>query len=55
MAGNHGKFVWYELMTTDVQDAGAFYGKVFGWTVEGEGYVHINAGGQSIGGIMDLS
>jgi len=55
MAGSHGKFVWHELMTTDVKAAGAFYGKVFGWSVEGEGYAHINTGGQSIGGIMELS
>ena len=55
MAGSHGKFVWHELMTTDVKAAGALYGKVFGWSVEGEGHAHINTGGQSIGGIMELS
>ncbi len=54
MAGDHGKFVWYELMTTDPKGAGAFYGKVFGWRMSGEGYVHINVGDRSIGGIMEL-
>lgn len=26
-------FCWYELMTTDAEGAGAFYGKVIGWTL----------------------
>ena len=26
-----GRFVWYELMTTDTEAAQAFYGKVVGW------------------------
>ena len=28
MANIHGRFVWYELMTTDTQAAKNFYGKV---------------------------
>ncbi len=28
---NSGRFVWRELMTTDVEAAKAFYGEVFGW------------------------
>jgi predicted enzyme related to lactoylglutathione lyase len=31
MDPNHGKFVWYELMTTDTAAAAEFYGKVVGW------------------------
>ena len=31
MSSSHGRFVWYELMTTDVEAAKAFYGKVVGW------------------------
>lgn len=27
-----GSFIWYELMTTDPQAAGRFYGEVVGWT-----------------------
>ena len=27
-----GKFLWHELVTTDPAAAGAFYGKVLGWT-----------------------
>jgi uncharacterized protein len=31
MSSSHGRFVWYELMTTDVDAAKAFYGNVLGW------------------------
>jgi uncharacterized protein len=31
MSNSHGRFVWYELMTTDVEAAKAFYVKVVGW------------------------
>ena len=28
----HGRFVWYVLMTTDVEAAKEFYTKVIGWS-----------------------
>ena len=31
MTDQQGRFVWYELMTTDVEAAKVFYGKVVGW------------------------
>jgi uncharacterized protein len=31
MASSHGRFVWYELVTTDVESAKAFYASVVGW------------------------
>ena len=31
MADHHGRFAWYELITTDVAAARAFYAKVVGW------------------------
>lgn len=31
MADHHGKFCWYELMTTDVAAAKAFYTELVGW------------------------
>ena len=31
MVNSHGRFVWYELMTTDMEAAKAFYAKVMGW------------------------
>lgn len=32
MTNKHGDFIWYELMTSDADAAGDFYGKVVGWT-----------------------
>ena len=32
-----GKFVWYDLMTTDTKAAEAFYGEVIGWKVTDAG------------------
>ena len=31
MVDYRGRFVWYELMTTDMEAAKAFYTKVVGW------------------------
>jgi predicted enzyme related to lactoylglutathione lyase len=31
VVNSHGRFVWYELMTTDMEAAKAFYAKVVGW------------------------
>ena len=53
-------FVWYELMTSDVDAALAFYGKVLGWTSADfpgspERYVIVSpANGKGIGGVMAL-
>lgn len=33
MANPNGSFIWYELMTTDPDAAGEFYGAVVGWKV----------------------
>jgi hypothetical protein len=32
MTNQHGDFIWYELLTSDADAAGDFYGKVIGWT-----------------------
>lgn len=37
MSEQHGKFIWYELMTSDVAGAKAFYGAVVGWTTRDAG------------------
>jgi len=55
----HGRFVWYELMTTDLKAAMAFYAKVMGWRVwdasaPGRPYFLFSAGPASVGGLMDL-
>jgi hypothetical protein len=34
LAGFDGRFVWYELITTDLAAAGAFYAQVVGWSVQ---------------------
>ncbi len=55
----HGRFVWYDLMTTDATAAKAFYNQVIGWgTKPWEGsdmpYTMWTRGKEPIGGIMDL-
>jgi hypothetical protein len=59
MARTHGVFVWYELMTSDVATAKAFYATVVGWRVEdvpmpGATYTVLSAGETQVGGLMDL-
>lgn len=54
-----GHFAWYELMTTDVAAASAFYRKVVGWNVQdasttGFAYTVVSAGDVPLGGLMDL-
>ena len=34
MVNSHGHFAWYELMTTDVEGAKAFYTNVMGWSAQ---------------------
>ena len=59
--GTHtpGRFVWGELVTSDVAEAAGFYGKVFGWTFETYGgeddrdtYTLALADGLPIGGMV---
>ena len=33
MAPTPGAFIWYELMTTDINAAARFYGAVIGWQI----------------------
>lgn len=59
MSGFHGRFVWYELMTTDTAAAKAFYGEVVGWGAQDSGmpgmdYSLFTAGDAQVGGLMDL-
>jgi predicted enzyme related to lactoylglutathione lyase len=60
MANNEtprGRFVWYELMTTDSAGAQAFYRKLLGWGTEawqGGGYTMWTNQGQALGGVMGL-
>ncbi|ESQ87022.1 VOC family protein [Asticcacaulis benevestitus] len=52
-------FIWYELITSDIDVARAFYSEVIGWTVAssqtpGMDYRRIMAAGEGIGGMMTL-
>jgi predicted enzyme related to lactoylglutathione lyase len=59
MGDSHGRFVWYELMTTDLEAANAFYGEVVGWrtreaSMPGSRYTLFTAGDVSAAGLIDL-
>jgi predicted enzyme related to lactoylglutathione lyase len=58
MTDHAGRFIWYELMTTDTDAAGAFYRSVVGWDVSpfgGDGgYWILSADGRGAGGMMAL-
>ncbi len=54
-----GRFSWYELMTTDVAAATAFYREVVGWEAQdasapGTPYTLLGIGGQTVGALMSL-
>jgi uncharacterized protein len=56
---SHGRFAWYELVTTDAEAAKAFYTKVVGWgardaSVPGRPYTLFTAGKAAVSGLMDL-
>lgn len=53
-----GRFVWFDLTTTDVQAAELFYKDVVGWQVSkwpAGDYDMWKADGQEVGGVMPLS
>jgi len=55
----HGRFTWYELVTTDLEAAKAFYTKVMGWGARdasalGRPYTLFTVGKASVSGLMDL-
>jgi uncharacterized protein len=57
MSQNQGKFVWYELMTSDIAAAERFYKAVVGWTAKDAGmpdmtYTIFSAGERMVAGLM---
>src|SRR5262249_21478613 len=59
MAKWHGRFVWYELATTDMEAAKAFYADVVGWgtqdaSMAGTAYTLLTAEGAPVSGLMGL-
>ncbi len=65
MTNKNGDFIWYELLTSDADAAGDFYGKVVGWTSTSSGqpemdYRFFSSGDGSdnkdgVGGYMAIS
>ena len=59
MAHSHGRFAWYELATTDMESARAFYSDVLGWGTQdvpasGLAYTLFTAAGAAVSGLMEL-
>jgi uncharacterized protein len=59
MLRHPGRFVWYELMTTDVAAARIFYASVLGWGAQDASapdfvYAVFSAGAAPVGGLMEL-
>jgi len=59
MAGYTNQFLWYELMTTDVAGAEAFYTDVVGWKTDAgqasdRPYTMWRTDGEHVGGLMAL-
>ena len=55
----HGKFFWYDVMTTDVAAARKFYGEVIGWGAQDSGapgtdYTVFTVKGQGVAGLMPI-
>jgi uncharacterized protein len=60
MANTHGDFIWYELLTSDVDAASDFYGKVIGWSFTDSGqadmdYRLFSVGEAQVGGLMAIN
>ncbi|MDO9521325.1 MAG: VOC family protein [Pseudohongiella sp.] len=66
MQNKHGDFIWYELLTSDLDGARKFYGKILGWNIvnsdmPGPEYWFFNATGidsdkqNTVGGMMQIS
>ncbi|HEX2527838.1 MAG TPA: VOC family protein [Geminicoccus sp.] len=57
----HGRFVWNEINTRDPEAAKRFFGATLGWTFqavplpEGQTYWLLQADGEVVGGIFDMS
>ena len=59
MVNSHGRFVWYELMTTDIETAKAFYANVVGWgtrdaSTPGLAYSLFTTGDSPVAGLMNV-
>jgi predicted enzyme related to lactoylglutathione lyase len=58
MSAANGRFVWFDLLTTDLPAAKAFYSEVIGWQSSqwsGGNYEVWVTGSDQVGGMMGLS
>lgn len=55
MSDTQGRFCWYDLITSDVKKAIAFYGDVVGWGTQafGDGYTMWTVDGTQVGGVVN--
>ena len=59
MTDTHGRFSWYELLTTDMEAARTFYADVVGWGTQdasppGNAYTFFRIGQTPVSGMMNL-
>jgi predicted enzyme related to lactoylglutathione lyase len=59
MSNSHGRFVWYELVTTDMKTAKHFYANVVGWgardvSAPGLGYSLFTVADLPVAGFMNM-
>lgn len=60
MGNKHGEFIWYELITSDLEAARTFYQSATGWQIgaqsgmPGMDYRMIAAGDGQVGGVMQI-
>jgi predicted enzyme related to lactoylglutathione lyase len=59
MSKTHGRFVWYDVMTTDTKAAESFYRQVIGWDAKDSGmpdhsYTLLSMGPSTVGGLMPI-
>ena len=60
MSKHHGKFIWYDVMTTDCKAAETFYRRAIGWGAKDSGmadrsYTIFSMGPATVGGLMPIT
>jgi predicted enzyme related to lactoylglutathione lyase len=60
MSKYQGKFIWYDVMTTDTKAAESFYKRVIGWSAQDSGmgdrsYTLFSMGPTMVGGLMPIT
>jgi len=60
MSKHHGKFIWYDVMTSDTKAAESFYKRALGWSAQDSGmgdrsYTLFSMGPAMVGGLMPIT